>query len=212
MWAPPGCWGEIPWALQPSFRSYYSQENVREKTKKGGACCDPLSAMDNMGKNRHTTALTHTHTHTRTTALTHTHTTALTPLTQPSHSHNRPGTYRTYAIAFAKTTVMIFTIFCFFLFILNLESINTGCLLCLLNVSFLFKHHNIKLLDLTVQHCKKDSEKTPRMGHWRERSVSLRFVLLSKCDSLTLKWPCLYSPLQHEKEREIAEDSDRDIK
>ena len=79
MWAPPGCWGEIPWALQPSFRSYYSQESVREKTKKGGACCDPLSAMDNMGKNRHTTALTHTHTHTRTTALTHTHTTALTP-------------------------------------------------------------------------------------------------------------------------------------
>ena len=133
------------------------------------------------------------------------------------HSHNNPHTHttglaHTYATAFAKTTVMIFMIFCFFLFILNLESINTGCLLCLLNVSFLFKHHNIKLLDLTVQHCKKDSEKTPRMGHWRERSVSLRFVLLSKCDSLTLKWPCLYSPLQHEKEREIAEDSDRDIK
>ena len=202
MWAPPGCWGEIPWALQPSFRSYYSQESVREKTKKGGACCDPLSAMDNMGKNRHTTALTHTHSHN----------------SPYPHSHNNPHTHskglaHTYATAFAKTTVMIFTIFCFFLFILNLESINTDCLLCWLDVSFLFKHHNIKLLDLTVQHCKKDSEKTPRMGHWRERSVSLRFVLLSKCDSLTLKWPCLlYSPLQHEKEREIAEDSDRDIK
>ena len=85
MWAPPGCWVEIPWALQPSFRSYYSQESVREKTKKGGACCDPLSAMDNMGKNRHTTALTHTHTLTQQ---------PLPPLTQqPSHSHNRPGTY-----------------------------------------------------------------------------------------------------------------------